>query len=158
MLKMIKYSVTALTLLALSPAYSEDFNTAIPMKDKGAHTYYIPAHISGSGPAELMVDTGSGYMTINEETLKSLQKNQDVLYVKDLIGVLANGAEMRVPVYRISALNLGGQCWLRDVDAAVFPGKQRMILGLSALSKAAPFIFSVNPPQLVLSNCDGAPT
>jgi predicted aspartyl protease len=143
-------------LTGLKNASAADFNTAIPMQDKGAHTYYIPAHISGFGATELMVDTGSGYMTINEETLKVLKKKQNVHYVKDLIGILANGAEMHVPVYRISAVNLGGRCWLHDVDAAVFPGKQRLILGLSALTKAAPFIFSVNPPQLVLSNCGAA--
>ena len=33
----------------------------------------------------------------------------------------------------------------------MFPGKTRQILGLSALRQAAPFIFSLNPPELVLS-------
>jgi hypothetical protein len=28
-----------------------------------------------------------------------------------------------------------------------------MLLGLSALEKAAPFVFSTNPPRLSLSNC-----
>jgi hypothetical protein len=44
------------------------------------------------------------------------------------------------------------------VEAAVFPGKTRQILGLSALKKAAPFIFSMDPPNLVLSNCTGVAT
>jgi predicted aspartyl protease len=159
MLRLKRLSATALFCLGLSSvAYGEDFSTTIPMQDKGAHTYYVPAQISGFGDTELMVDTGSGYMTINEETLKVLKAKQKTKYIKDLIGILANGAELRVPVYRISELNLGGQCRLRNVDAAVFPGKQRLILGLSALSKAAPFIFSVNPPQLKLSNCTGSPT
>jgi hypothetical protein len=35
----------------------------------------------------------------------------------------------------------------------VFPARTRQILGLSALNKAAPFTFSVDPPSLVLSNC-----
>jgi len=39
------------------------------------------------------------------------------------------------------------------VEAVVFPGKTRQILGLSALRQAAPLIFSLNPPKLVLSNC-----
>jgi hypothetical protein len=60
---------------------------------------------------------------------------------------------MRVQVYRLSAINIGGQCWLRDVDAAVFPGKTRQILGLSALRKTSPFMFSMEPPELSLSNC-----
>jgi hypothetical protein len=43
---------------------------------------------------------------------------------------------------------------LRDVETAVFDTK-RQILGLSVLNRAAPFIFSVDPPELVLSNCTG---
>jgi hypothetical protein len=68
-------------------------------------------------------------------------------------GRLANGSEIDVPVYAIEALSVGGGCWLRDVEAAVFPGSTRAILGLNALQRTAPFIFSFEPPRLVLSNC-----
>jgi predicted aspartyl protease len=101
----------------------------------------------------MMVDTGSGYSTINEQTLSVLKQNGTARYIKDLVGVLANGEKMRVQVYRLSAINIGGQCWLHDVDAAVFPGKTRQILGLSALRKTSPFMFSMEPPELRLSNC-----
>jgi hypothetical protein len=60
---------------------------------------------------------------------------------------------MNVPVYAIEALSIGNGCWLNNVEAAVFPGKTRAILGLNALQRAAPFIFSFEPPRLVLSNC-----
>jgi predicted aspartyl protease len=125
------------------------------MLDKGAATYYVSGEITGFGPLDLMVDTGSGYMTINEETLEVLLRENRAEYVKKLAGTLANGDKLVVPVYRISGINIGGACWLHNVEAAVFPGKTRAILGLSALSKAAPFIFSLQPPQLVLSNCMG---
>jgi predicted aspartyl protease len=100
-----------------------------------------------------MVDTGSGYLTINEGTLQALKRKDKARYVRKLQGVLANGSEMVVPVYTIGSVNIGGNCWLHDVEAAVFPGDARQILGLSALRKAAPFIFSVDPPSLVLSHC-----
>jgi predicted aspartyl protease len=127
------------------------------MQEKAAQTFYVPAYIEGFGDTELMVDTGSGYVTINEQTLAVIKRQRTAHYVKNLQGVLADGSELIVPVYAIKALNIGGSCWLHDVEAAVFPGKSRQILGLSALRKAAPFIFSVDPPSLSLSHCAMSP-
>ena len=100
-----------------------------------------------------MVDTGSSYMMINEITLAQLQATGDARYLRELTGILANGDEMQVPVYALSKVRIGEDCVLEDVEAAVFPGDTRQILGLSALSKAAPFIFSTQPPRLRLSHC-----
>lgn len=125
------------------------------MRNGGAATYYVAGYMDGAGDMDFMVDTGSGYMTINEETLKALKSNNRVRYVRKLRGVLADGSELLVPVYKIERLSIGGECHLQDVEAAVFPGATRQILGLSALRKAAPFIFSFDPPNLVLSNCPG---
>lgn len=134
-------------------AAAADFDSNVPMHEKGAATYYVNGEIAGVGAVDLMVDTGSGYMTINEETLGILQKSGSVAYVKELSGILADGSRMTVPVYRLSQVRIGPSCTLYDVEAAVFPGKTRQILGLSALRQASPFIFSMNPPKLVLSNC-----
>lgn len=141
------------SILASNLAADTGLGTRIPMTEKAAATFYVLAHIQGSGDTELMVDTGSGYVTINERTLQTLKRKGGARYVKKLHGVLANGSEMTVPVYAIDAVNIGGNCWLRDVEAAVFSGDARQILGLSALRKAAPFTFSVDPPSLVLSHC-----
>jgi predicted aspartyl protease len=122
------------------------------MHDKGMATYYVHAQIADLGISEFMVDTGSGYLTINEQTLNALQERKQVQYVKELRAILANGTELVIPVYAISQLRIG-TCTLRNVEAAVFPARTRQILGLSALNKAAPFTFSVDPPELVLSNC-----
>lgn len=144
-------------LASWSQTFAAEFDTSIAMQSRGAATFYVPGEIQGVGPVDLMVDTGSGYTTINEETLAMLKNDGRAQYVKDLVGILANGSRMVVKVYRISAMNIGGECWLKDVEAAVFPGRTRHILGLSALTKASPFIFSTNPPKLVLSNCVAAP-
>jgi len=134
---------------------ADDFGIRVAMQEKSAATFYVDGEIGGYGAVELMVDTGSGYMTINEETLAVLKRSDGARYVKELQGVLADGTEMRVPVYAIARLRIGADCWLRDVEAAVFPGAARQILGLSALRRAAPFIFSVDPPSLTLSRCGG---
>jgi predicted aspartyl protease len=138
-------------------AGAAEFNATVPMKAKGAATFYVPGHIDGLGPVEMMVDTGSGYMTINEVALRELKRNNHATYVRDLRGVLANGSEMIVPVYKLKGINIGGSCRIDDVEAAVFPGKTRFILGLSVLQRAAPFIFSMNPASLVLSHCGESP-
>ena len=140
-----------LTLVS-SPVLAGDFDVTVPMHDKGLATYYVNAQIADLGMSEFMVDTGSGYLTINEQTLIALQERQQVQYVKQLRAVLANGSELIIPVYAINQLRIGN-CTIRNVEAAVFPARTRQILGLSALNKAAPFTFSVNPPELMLSNC-----
>jgi hypothetical protein len=141
-------------LTVTAAASPDDFRYRIAMQAKSAATYYVTGDIDGYGPVELMVDTGSGYMTINEETLAALKRSDGARYVKQLRGILADGTELEVPVYAIARLRLGESCWLDHVEAAVFPGKSRQILGLSALRRAAPFIFSVEPPALMLSRCE----
>lgn len=131
---------------------------AIPMYDKGANTFYIDGSIRGLGPTEFMVDTGSGYTTINQNTLEILLEKGEAIYVKQLTGILADGQRNTYPVYRIASIRLGESCVLHGVEAAVFPGNTRHILGLSALKKAGEFTFAFTPPQLRLSNCEKAAT
>lgn len=152
----LSLSLAFLTVLNLAEAGAGEFATRVAMQEKSAATFYVAGQIAGYGAVELMVDTGSGYMTINEATLEVLKRGGGVRYVKQLLGVLADGSELAVPLYAIERMSIGGDCWLEDVEAAVFPGKSRQILGLSALRKASPFIFSVDPPALMLSNCRGA--
>jgi predicted aspartyl protease len=141
-------------LLTLATGLSAgEFSFDVPMYMKGASTYYISGQIGDTAPTDFMVDTGSSYMTINEETLARLRLSHEPRYLRELTGVLANGAEIRVPVYALPRVRIGGVCVLEDVEAAVFPGDTRQILGLSALLKAAPFIFSTDPPKLELSHC-----
>lgn len=126
------------------------------MNQKRLATYYVQANMVGSGDVEFMVDTGAGYTTINEQTLERLVRADNAVYVGELTGVMADGSQHQLPVYRIKRLVLGEDCVLDNVEAAVFPHNTRMLLGLSALEKAAPFIFSTNPPRLSLSNCGTA--
>jgi predicted aspartyl protease len=147
-----RFCLTFGLTLVSSTVLAGDINVTVPMHDKGLATYYVHAQVADLGMSEFMVDTGSGYLTINEQTLIALQERQQVQYVKQLRAVLANGAELIIPVYAINQLRIGN-CTIRNVEAAVFPARTRQILGLSALNKAAPFTFSVDPPELMLSNC-----
>jgi len=156
MTKSLIVVMNAMLVSALvSPASAQEFGTFIPMREKGSATYYVTTEILGLGAVDLMVDTGSSYTTINEETLAVLMQQQRADYVSDLEGMLADGTRLMLPIYSIQSMNIGGQCPLEDIEVAVFPGNTRQILGLSTLRQASPFIFSMDPPQLVLSNCIG---
>ena len=74
----------------VSPASAQEFGTFIPMREKGSATYYVTTEIHGLGAVDLMVDTGSSYTTINEETLAVLMQQQRADYVSDLEGMLAD--------------------------------------------------------------------
>jgi len=152
-MKSIK-TICALAIFCIAiPVSAGAVSTHVPMSLKDSKTFYVSGWIAGTEPTEFMVDTGSSYLTINQVTLKKLMAHGRVDYQRDLVAVLANGDELTMPVYRIPRIILGNSCELRDVEAVVFPGNTRQILGLSVLRKAAPFMFSIDPPELRLSNC-----
>lgn len=147
--------ISVLVLLVagiLGSSRTEDFSTRIPARTKGTATYYVLGHVHGYGHAEFLVDTGATYLGLNAGIIQALKKRGEATHIKDIAGVLADGSWVKISIYRIPALTLGG-CTLSDIEAAIFPGDRRNILGLNALVRAAPFGLSVDPPQLLLSNC-----
>jgi len=142
-----------LILTSAATVSATEFNSTISMKDKGASTFYVPCMIEGYGDVEMMFDTGSSYMTINEKMLRVLLKKGHAHYVKELDAKMADGSHAIIPVYRLKSVHVGDHCEIHDVEAAVLPGASRNLLGLSVLKKTSPFIFYNNPPRLVLSHC-----
>jgi len=63
------------------------------MREKGSATFYVQASIRGAGDTELLVDTGSGYVTISENTLSALKHAGGARYVRTLQGVMADGRQ-----------------------------------------------------------------
>lgn len=127
--------------------------TTVPLIPSGPTAYKVTVFVEGAGNRDFLFDTGAGYMAINEEILGILLTKGLAVHVRDIQGVLANGTLMQVPLYRLTSINIGGVCILKDVEAAVFPGKTPGLMGLNALAKTAPFMFSITPPSLQLSNC-----
>lgn len=150
----MKYWLVAFLAIIAAPLKAQsDLQMLIEMTDRGASTFYVDVRMLGAGLKQFLVDTGSSYTAINEDTLAELLESDQAAYVKDLEGIMADGSKHVVPVYDIKSLTVGDACTLNEVRAAVFPGKTRNILGLSALRAAAPFTFSFDPPTLALSNC-----
>lgn len=130
-------------------------DTLVPLEPRAElATFYIEVGVAGAGPESYLVDTGAGYMTITDATLARSRAAGTATYVRELRGRLADGRVLDVPVYRITEIVVGERCRLRNVEVAVLPGASRGLLGLSALRKASPFEFSVDPPSLRLSNCE----
>jgi predicted aspartyl protease len=148
-----RLSLIAALVLSAHASRTSDKYHAVVMQERDSQTYYVTGHIDGFGAIDFMVDTGSGYVTINEKTLRVLKDKERVTYLRDLDGVMANGTRITVPVYLLKSLTIGRECLVHDVEVAVFPSDTRCILGMSALRKTAPFVFSTTPPTLMLSNC-----
>jgi len=147
--------VIVASVLWLLPAagFAADSGTVVPMAQQGAATYYVDGDLAGFGATHFMVDTGSGFTVINEHTLKVIKAAGRATYLRKLQGILADGTGIVVPVYRLDEIKIGSGCSIRDVEVAVLPRARHPILGLSALQKVAPFVFSVDPPRLQLSHC-----
>ena len=149
----MKKLLSLLIIIASPWAGADPEQQMIPMQTYGASTYYINSEILGAGQYSMLVDTGSAYSVINEETLASLNSKGQAYFVKKLLGKMADGSEKVIPLYRIAAINLGGNCLIKDIHAAILPGKTRQIIGISTLMRAAPFAMSFDPPMLSLNQC-----
>lgn len=156
MLRSILTTTGLCLALASSPSARGELDSAIPLRNTAAGTYAVSGDFDGHVVAELMVDTGSSYTTMNERTLEVLRRAGKAVYLKTTRGILADGSRAEVPIYRIASLRIGN-CVIPEVETAVFPGQARPILGLSALKTVAPFALSLDPPTLVLSHCAGVP-
>ncbi len=151
---MLMCLAVAVPTSALSEGLSlEGIDQKVRMTNKGRSTFYVATEILGFGSVEMLVDTGSSYLTIDNEALALLLDEGRAAYVRELTGVLADGSRKIVPIYRLDALRVGKHCWFEDVEAAVFPSGTRFILGLNVLRKASSFQFAFDPPQLTLGSC-----
>lgn len=141
-------TAVALGLLGLSATATAGTLTNVALKKHDAGTFYVDGALRGYGDLRMLVDTGSSYLVISQKILAQLVESQNARYSRDLQGVMADGSTRVIPMYRIAALRLGDNCWVHDVEAAVFPGQTRPILGMNVLLQLAPFTFSAEPAEL----------
>ena len=143
-----------LSLIAALPlaAVAERFDHSVPMQQQKSGNYYVAGVLGDGVEAEFLVDTGSGYVSLSKRTFERVRAEPGTAHLRDIHGAMADGRVVKVPVYRIARLALGG-CVLEDIEAAVFPGAARDILGLSALRRIEPFALQLEPPVLIVSDC-----
>jgi predicted aspartyl protease len=153
----LQHLLATLVLAAAVPAAEADwFDLTVPMQQQKSGNFYVQGVLSDEVATEFLVDTGSGYVSLSKTTFSRLKDRPGTEYVREIVGAMANGELVRVPIYRIATLSLSEQCVLADVEVAVFPGTRRDILGLSALRRVEPFALRLSPPVLMVSGCRGA--
>lgn len=123
----------------------------IPMQLVSSGAFYVKASLDSGVDTDMLLDTGSGYVTLSDDTFGKIKDQPGTVFQRFITGVMANGKASRVPVYMISELRLSEQCILRDVEVAVFHNAKRDILGLSALRQIQPLTLQLDPPVLTAS-------
>ena len=136
------------------PVRADGTVKTIPMQVRNTGTFYVPVNFAGLETNDMMLDTGSEYLVISENTLQQLRSKSLVTFDDNVKGVMANGSTIKIPIYRLASFTIGCCCLVKDVKVAVFGGNKRQILGLNALRKVAPFSISLDPATLTLHNCD----
>jgi len=127
----------------------------IALVEKGTDVFYLSALVGGN-PTELLFDTGSGYLALNQGLIKSLEDRGMASYQRSVRARLANGSVKDVPIYQVTALDLGNGCIIRNVDAAMLAGDTRNILGMNVLKMVDSFSVSLSSATLTLSGCNRA--
>ena len=121
---------------------------SIPLDPVQAGTYYLKARLDQAVDTDMLLDTGSGYVSLSQATFARIKDEPGTVFLRHIQGVMADGKRMRVPVYSIAELQLSEHCILRDVEVAVMRGASRDILGLSALRQMQPLTLQLEPPVL----------
>lgn len=124
---------------------------AIPMEAVSSGAFYVKASLERGVSTDMLLDTGSGYVSLSNETFGKIKNEPGTVFQRFITGVMADGKSARVPVYVIGELRLSEQCVLHDVEVAVFHNAKRDILGLSALRQMQPLTLQLDPPVLTAS-------
>lgn len=147
-------ALITLSMLATEQAAAEDFGYRIPLAQQSSGALYIEGQVNDSVSADFLLDTGSGMVTVGRDLFSQIKRSGPVEKVGRVAARLANGRLQPVDLYLVQRFRLGEHCEIGPLEVAVMPGKGRNILGMSALSRAAPFAVHMAPPSLAISSCD----
>ncbi len=147
----IKLLLACLLIFMNTSAQATDVNVPIDKSQSGS--LYVEAVINSDIRSQFLVDTGAGMITLNRELFEEISKSGKVEKTGEIAARLANGKYETMNLYKIQSFSIGENCNLGEMEVAVMKHSGRNILGLSALSIAAPFAVHIEPLELVLSGC-----
>jgi predicted aspartyl protease len=133
---------------------AEALGHAVSLERSGAGGMYVAGEIAGV-QADFLVDTGADLVTVDERLFRQMRKSGEVRELRRVAARMANNRLQVMTVYEVAHLNIGDNCDLGPVEVAVMKGAGRNLLGLSALSRGAPFTLGMAPPTLVFDHCPG---
>ena len=140
----------------MTTSAADEPSVPVPMRQQASGNYYVHGTLTGGVGTDMLVDTGSGYVSLSKATFTRIKAQPGTEYLRDIVGTMANGRLLKVPVYRVAELALGA-CLLTDVEIVVMPNTARDILGLSALRRLEPFTMQLSDSALVVSGCGEPP-
>jgi len=141
--------------LLLLGAFARADQVSFPLEIAATGTYYIQAILDEHVDTMLLLDTGSGYVSLSQQTFNKLAAGSTKRLLRHIQGVMANGKKVTVPIYQIAELRLGSSCVLHEIEVAVMPAGSRDILGLNAIRQLQPVTLALDPPSLS-GNCENA--
>jgi clan AA aspartic protease (TIGR02281 family) len=148
--------VTAATLpVQAEDSFGPTFPHQVGLSPTGSGSFTVTAALAGIED-EFLLDTGASMVTISRQLFDRLDAGSTTR-LHQVAARMASGKLQTLDVYRIKELTLGN-CTLGPVDVAVLKRGGRNLLGMSALSMAAPFAVYTSPPALGLSNCGATPS
>ena len=138
-------------LLIHTSAQATDVNVPIDKSQSGS--LYVEAVINSDIRSQFIIDTGAGMIVLNRELFEQITASGKVEKTGEIAARLANGKYETMNLYKLESFSIGENCNLGEMEVAVMEHAGRNILGLSALSLAAPFAVHIKPLELVLSGC-----
>lgn len=133
---------------------AEALGHAVSLERSGGGGMYVAGEIAGV-QADFLVDTGADLVTVGDSVFRQMRKSGEVRETRRVAARMANNRLQVMTVYEVTHFNIGGSCDLGPVEVAVMKGAGRNLLGLSALSRGAPFTLGMAPPTLVFDHCPG---
>ena len=154
-MKAPKLAISAITLL-LAIAHSAAADPiSLSMHQAESGNFYVHATLVGDIETDLLLDTGSGYVSVGRDTFRKINESGKPRFSRHIYGRMAIGKVEKVALYFVDELRLTKDCVLKDIEVAHFPKADRDILGLNALSRLQPFTMELAPAKLTSSNCAG---
>ena len=141
----------ALHLAGTSTVAAGEISLDMFQSDSG--NFYVHAVLDAAIETDMLLDTGSGYVSLSKETFDRLAKTDAPQFSRHIYGTMANGKVEKVPLYVLDELRLADNCVLKEVEVAVFAKADRNILGLNVLARLQPFTFHLSPAKLTSSGC-----
>ena len=149
-----KYSFSILILIKTLGQTTQAEPISFDMHQAESGNFYVSATLAGNVDTDLLLDTGSGYVSIGKDTFTRISKNLGLRFSRYTYGRMASGKVEKVTLYFVDELKLSNDCILKNIEVAHFPKADKDILGLNALSRLQPFTVQLAPVSFTSSNCD----
>jgi predicted aspartyl protease len=143
-------------LVAEEANFDLAFHHQVPLQKTGAGSYTVAGRLGGV-EGEFLLDTGASMITVSRTLFKQVSARaapgREPTLLREVAARTASGRVSVLSVYRVEEFTLDNQCPIGPVEVAVMPAGGRNLLGMEALSRAAPFAVYTSPPALGLSQC-----